>query len=635
MCGIAGWAGGSPDVDRRQKVALMNRLQSHRGPDASGVFHDEYLALGHTRLSIIDPAQHSNQPFHSSDGRFVISFNGEIYNYRELRADLEGLGYVFTTTSDTEVLLESYRAGGERCLEKLEGMFAFGIYDRRTGRLFCGRDRVGEKPLYYAWSKHHGFVFASELRSIVQASALVPTVDADPLRNFLYTGYSKSPSTLVAGARQLPAGHFMVVEPSSEPKVSCYWSPYQAARDALTKPACDTSDFLSTFDSSVRLCTTADVAFGSFLSGGLDSTSVVDSIIKQGLGDSHFASYTLDYSEPSFSETAVVATTTQLLGVASELVPYEEYEKELPNLICLAATIPLADPSFLPLFVVARAAASRFKVMLGGDGGDELLLGYDTYRATRLSSMLGAVDLKALLPLVETAFGAELFANNVSAAEKLWRFASYRVPGHPISSHLSWRTIFSDAEISALLPDGRQGRANDWLLRQIAGQDNWPDDESVPLLARAAAVDYVSWMSDGVLRKLDSALMFNSVEGRSPFLNHRLIEHGFRLPAMRRAGILRGKLPLRRRLKDSGLSHVCGRQKRGFGFPLDRLFRGVLRTQLFDELHSDAASALFHTGAALRYLREHDEGRANHGRKLYCLLILVIWYRDVLGRRSA
>jgi asparagine synthase (glutamine-hydrolysing) len=628
VCGIAGWIRVDNAEERRARVSRMIALQAHRGPDASGIFHDEDVTLGHARLSIIDPQEHSNQPFASSDGRYVASFNGEIYNHAELRACLAAAGAAFRTTSDTEVLLEAYRAYGAACLERFEGMFSFAIWDRASRTLFCARDRLGEKPFYYAWTRAQGFVFGSELAAVAGARPDAREIDETAFQSFLSTAYSKSPATLLAGIRQLPAGHGLLLKPGATPEVFCYWSPVDVAISSLNGPAGDTDSFLSQFDNAVKLCTTADVPFGAFLSGGIDSSTVVGSVVKQGLSGNRFATYTLDYRDASFSERATAQRTAQALKLDARFVPYEEFEDQLPAMVRLAADVPLADPSFLPLFIVGKSAGAQFKVMLGGDGGDELLFGYDTYRATSLSQMLRRFNLASVLPLLSPFIDRKaLFAENVSLPEKIWRLMAYHVPGSPIRSHLAWRTIFNPAEIGELRPGGASSGLDDWLLRQIPGPTDWPHDEALPLLVRAVLVDYCSWLSDGVLRKLDSALMYSSVEGRAPFLNHRLIEAGFRLPDAERRTLARGKLPLRRRLDEYGLAHVNLDRKRGFGFPLDRLFRTTLRELLFDELGAASCSALFRPEPVARYLREHDEQRANHGRKLYCLLILTLWHR--------
>ncbi|MCQ8119782.1 asparagine synthase (glutamine-hydrolyzing) [Methylomonas rosea] len=628
MCGIAGWMGSTTDdAVTVEKVRRMIALQSHRGPDATGIFHEDNIILGHSRLSIIDIHEHSNQPLSSTDGRYVISFNGEIYNHNEIRGELSRQGLTCRTTSDTEVLLESYRLYGTHCLDKFEGMFAFVIYDRRTRSLFCARDRLGEKPFYYSWSKNTGFIFSSEMAALISVFENRLTVDSSAFSSFLATSYSKSPATLFNEIRQLQAGHSLFLEADRPPIVKCYWSPLTAAENALTANPCTAEEFLSTFDKAVERCTTSDVPFGSFLSGGLDSTAVLDSITRQKLAGNTFSTYTLDYPDISFSESAIANHSARTLGVKFRNVSYVDYEPDLPNIIRLAAEIPIADPSFIPLYIIARAAHEDFKVMLGGDGGDELLNGYDTYRATLLSSALTRINLQpchtALNRFLESK---KLFSKNVSFSEKVWRLTAFHVPNDPIKSHMAWRTIFSAPEISELYPMDTGINTAAWMLDQITAKQNWTDEKSLPILTRASLIDYYSWLSDGVLRKLDSALMFNSVEGRTPFINHHLIEAGFRMPQKEKTSLRKGKLPIRKQLERSGLAHVCRQKKSGFGFPLDRLFRGSLREMLFDELTSDNTSGILSRKTILRYLNEHDLELANHGRKLYCLLILAIWY---------
>jgi asparagine synthase (glutamine-hydrolysing) len=634
MCGIVGWV--SPDRDNfniRSRLERMLFSQKHRGPDATGIFISRNVGIGHVRLSIIDINEEGNQPFISSNGKFAIVFNGEIYNYKDLKKKLVRKGVTFRTTSDTEVLLEAFISEGISCLSFIEGMFSFAILELATGVIFCCRDRLGEKPFYYSWSDKEGLIFASEMEAVAGVVGDIGIINENALNFFLMNGYMKSPGTLLSNIAQLEPGCYMWARPRIPPEIKSYWSIFNAAFDGKSNQQRGlVEEFNLELDKSVKNCTVSDVPFGVFLSGGIDSSSIVESIVRQKLASDKFKSYTLGYDEPTYSESLVASKTASRLGVQNEIIPYEDYINDISSIIRQAARVPIADLSFIPLSIISKAASIEFKVMLGGDGGDELLLGYDTYRATRLSNFLGSAKLNAAKKILTLMHKSKsMFSGNVTFSEKLFRFLEHRTPGNPLLSHTAWRLIFSATEANQISQLPLNQDCLTCLPEQRQDQEYFFEDESLELLTRASLIDYRSWLGDGVLRKLDASLMFNSIEGRSPFLNHKLIELGFRMELGEKSGILKGKLPLRETLKNADLSHICAQKKKGFGFPIDRLFRGKLRDFLFDEVRSGYAKNIFNMKVLDELLQQHDSNKRNHGRKLYCALILALWSSNTLN----
>ena len=575
MCGIAGVV--TPDRGQQDNAILaegMAATLAHRGPDGGGIWAEPRAALAHRRLAIIDLGGGA-QPMRSDSGR-VIVFNGEIYNFQELRGMLRDKGHRFATQSDTEVLLALFDAEGEACLDRLIGMFAFAVWDPQAGKLFLARDRLGKKPLFFAHSGRR-LAFASEAKALLTLDWVRDEARLDPraLSDFLSFGYTLSPRTFWSDIRSLPAGHAAWFDAKDGTwREWDYWRVerfFMAPRRQLD-PRCQ-EDFARLLDDAVRIRLRADVPLGAFLSGGLDSSAVVESMVRQ--ADAPPLAFSVGFAEADYDESATARRIADHLGV-----PFLRLEQPPPDGFDLAALVratdqPLADTSLLPTYTLCRAARSRVTVALSGDGADELLAGYPTYKANALYRWFRHVP-----PPVQGLIH--------DAAHRLLR-PSYRKVGWDFKlkqflrargtdrarAHGTWRMYFSEAEKARLLSPGMRQTLNgyDPLDTVVAWFDKVP---TANFLDQCLYVDLKTWLADDILVKVDRMSMASSLEVRSPFLDHRLVEFAAQLaPSAKMRGGLQ-KVILRAHLEGRIPGDILSRPKRGFNAPT----RGMARESL-------------------------------------------------------
>jgi asparagine synthase (glutamine-hydrolysing) len=624
MCGIAGFFSKRHSADtRRVTVETMIEHQRHRGPEYQRVVSIGSVTLGHARLKIVDLDERSNQPFVSRNHRYTITFNGEIYNYQYLRKLLLSQGVHCLTTSDTEVLVELYTIYGSGVLAFLEGMYSFAIYDATEETLFCARDPLGEKPFYYATGAAGDFAFSSELSATALVISDRTNINNNALVFFLSAGYVKGPQTLHSNIYQLQPGHFLTIENGQPPKLEQYWS----AADSEHIPAKNQSEHIVKFNRQLQQSIIStipnDVPFAAFLSGGLDSSYIVNTIMKSKQMYHAFETYILDFDNADYSEYPIAQQTALMLGVKLNRVRYSEHSEDLTQIIYSAAREGIGDPSFIPLSMVSKVAKEKFKVLIGGDGGDELLYGYDTYTATRLNAMLGSVSLDYLNLMGRSGNKITRVKKdrNVGFREKMSRFLAYRRHRDNLSSHMSWRTIFGVSEISQLVLSKHQVDPIEWAKRSDRSFLSITDLPEVSDLQKCNLIDYSSWLCDGVLRKLDTALMAHSVEGRSPFLNLELVKSAFMITRQRKMGFFTKKIPLRNELRKSGMGHLLSQRKKGFGLPLNDLLRDDLRSFSADNLLSADSSEFFDMNFLKSLIDGHLANSEELGRELYTVLI--------------
>jgi asparagine synthase (glutamine-hydrolysing) len=366
-----------------------------------------------------------------------------------------------------------------------------------------------------------------------------------------------------------------------------------------------------------------DIPFAAFLSGGLDSSYVASAIMKSQQISEGFETYILDFDNGDYSEYQAAAETASMLKVKLNRVRYSEHMKDLPQIIYAAAREGIGDPSFIPLSMVSKEAKEKFKVIVGGDGGDELLYGYDAYTATRLSAMIGSLGLDplGLINRIRNKINYTVKDRNVGFREKLDRFLKYRKHNDNLSSHMSWRTIFNDPEISQLILCKDYINPLEWANKIDSNILSIRTLSDVSDLQKCNMIDYSSWLCDGVLRKLDTALMAHSVEGRSPFLNAGLVKSAFMISSKRKTGLFSKKIPLREELKKQGMTHLLSQGKKGFGLPLNDLLRGDLRAFSADNLLSSDCSDIFDLKFLRSLVDSHHSSSAELGRELYTVLV--------------
>lgn len=613
MCGIAGivtTAPGDPPL-MEASVRRMTAAILHRGPDGEGVWRGDGVALGHRRLSIIDPVG-GGQPMIGESGA-VIVFNGEIYNYRELRADLEARGRRFKTESDTEVLLAGYEAFGEDILARLIGMFAFAIWQPDRKSLFLARDRLGKKPLFY-FEGPGFFAFASEMKALLALDDVRAHVDVDPLAlsDFLSLGYIMTPRSILKGIAKLPAGHCGRYQGSQGGLRAL---PYWHLEGFVTAPrrrydGKAREEFAALLDDAVRLRLRSDVPVAGYLSGGIDSASVMALAVRH-VGAS-LKTFCVSFEDASFDESELAGLTAKHLGLDLTKLPCPNLRDDELEHLGDAFDEPFADTSQIPTYLMNRAASRLTKVALTGDGADEGLAGYSTYRADVLRGVVSGFP-SALLCLADGLAATLLRPSyrKVSFDYKLRRFLG----GAGLDrerAHYWWRGLFSEGEKRRILsPD---------IVKACAGYDPFEIYAGHFALVRSAAfldqclfVDIKTWLQDDILVKADRMSMANSVEVRSPFLDHRLVEFLAGLePRAKMLGFSQKRI-LRHAMQDRLPAYVVRRPKQGFNAPA--------RTY---GLHAASARDF---PQFFRHDLVLDPGAEDISFKAFALRVLDIWLR--------
>ncbi len=567
MCGISGIL-----LHRRQalndpETALSNMTQrlAHRGPDGSGHYCEPPIYLGHRRLSIIDLVD-GEQPMTGESGA-VLTFNGEIYNYLETRTSLEARGRHFKTSSDTEVLLQALETDGETCLEALNGMFAFAYWSPHQNTLFIARDRLGKKPLYY-YDSSGFFAFASELKALLEIPEVAADLEIDPrsISDFLSLGYILQPKSIYRNIHQLEPGHVARIQPGQAGLRShAYWSAHGAfLEDKLSTGSKTQEDFINLIDDAVRLRLRADVPVATFLSGGIDSAAVLASACK--LPGTPPNALCMGFGAESFDESKNAAMTASYLNAPFERLEHCTKHSISQQMLHDMFDEPFADTSILPMSELTESASGKFKVALSGDGADEILAGYPTYRADRYYSTYcrvpGAIQ-RASRWLADQTLRPSY--KKISFDYKLRQFLA----SHGLSrekAHYWWRVIFSEEEKRRLMSDDLWQSLDGYSPFDVF-QGHFDRVEGAGFLDRSLYVDTMTWLLSDILVKVDRTGMAHGLEIRSPFLDHRLVSFCARLPEKMKMEGRRQKVILRQSFAASLPRKVLRGPKRGFNAP--------------------------------------------------------------------
>ena len=631
MCGISGFTDSALDPHRAASIIrAMCRAIRHRGPDDEGYHVDARTALGMRRLSVID-LDGGHQPMSNEDGTLWTVFNGEIYNFAELRAELAPR-HRFRSRSDTEVILHLYEEGGPGAVDRLDGMFAFAVWDAVRGRLVLARDRMGKKPLHYALLGSE-LVFASELKALLQHPGVGRSISLPALSRYLVHDYVPTPRTIFDGVHKLPPGHMLVYEAGTL-RLYRYWdllSPREGSDRSVDDDAAALRQLL---DGAVRRRLVSDVPLGAFLSGGIDSSAVAALMTRHSTG--RVKTFTIGFAEKSFDEAAHGRRVAALLGTDHhEAVMTAETVWDLVARIGRFLDEPLADASFLPTYLLSRFTREHVTVALSGDGGDELFAGYPTYPAHRLARLIAGTPAPVLRAARGLAERLPVSHANFSLDFKIRKFAAGLGPPLEIR-HALWLGSFAPAELPGLLTaDAWHAVRTEDVFSEVrahaaaAGDRDW--------LSTALYLDAKLYLQDGVLVKVDRASMACSLEVRCPFLDTGVVEFASRLPASRKLRGLTTKYVLKRSLQDLLPGNVLHRPKKGFGIPLGRWIRGALR-DLFEETLAPrriAAQGILRPDAVSRLLREHVDGRRDHRKKLWNLFVFQQWQAAYLDSPAA
>ena len=633
MCGIYGFLAQGERTPTSEWLEKMGAALFHRGPDEGGVFTEDGVALGSRRLSIVDLST-GRQPLHNEIGSVHLVCNGEIYNAPALRRELEGR-HSFRTHSDVEVLVHLYEDRGLDFLDPVDGMFAIALWDASGRRLVLARDRAGEKPLFYTW-KDRVLLFASELSALRVIGGVGREEDPEALRLYLAFGYLPAPRSPYRDIRKMPPGTMgIITEGERSLGLRSYWSLRPHAIEGATRPARmgeseAARELRGRIDASVRRQLMGDVPAGVALSGGLDSGWIATVAAKESSERLH--TFTVSFAEASYDEGDAAAWLAGRLGTVHHVARADSVSlSRAADFLGRHLDEPLGDPAVLPTFLLAEEARRHVKVILGGEGADELFGGYPTYLGHRLARGYARwprwIRDRLVRPLVESWPASE---GKVSLEFLLKRFV--RDAGRPLlDRHAAWFGGFPPEEIDALVGPrlARAGSDPVAIYREMLGpEEEWGRSD----LEKVLYLDFRTYLGEGLLTKVDRASMSCSLESRSPYLSREVVEFAARLPVEMKIRGWGTKRILREAAMGAVPPGLLKRRKRGLSVPLAGMFRREARAMVLAELEPARIDAerFLDGGAVGKIVRQHVEGRADRARAIFTLLAMVRWYRSHL-----
>lgn len=632
MCGIYGYASLKGPIEPAI-LGRMGNVLKHRGPDDQGeLFQDSErisVGLGHKRLSIIDLSSAGKQPMCNEDETVWITFNGEIYNFKELRKGLEKRGHRFKSNSDTEVIIHLYEERGTKCLESLNGMFAFALWDSKKNTLFLARDRLGKKPLHYSVFDG-GIAFASEIKALIQHPDVMKELDLKALSKYLTYEYVPAPDTIFSSIKKVEPGHYLLYR-DGEAGSFQYWDipleDYPIADRTETQYIEELREIL---DRAVRSRLVADVPVGLFISGGLDS-GIVAALAAR--ASQQLECFTIGFDEPSFDESRYAMQIAQTLGVKQHVKIFHAQEmlrmvEKLPDIL----DEPLADPSILPLYLLSRFASEKMKVVLSGDGGDELFAGYQTYQAHKLVTYYDALPGFMKSTLRKVAASLPVSHGYLSTDFKIKQF----LKGVGVSSEIRfflWRGAFSNMEKKDLLSPEIRTELQDHnsyedVFRYVKESGLTKELERILYLAMKL------YLQDNNLVTVDRASMANGLEVRCPLLDGEFVEFVCRLPTDYKLKGLKTKYLLKKAAEGLLPQKIIYRQKRGFGIPVGKWLTGKLKEFMLDYLSEERIrrQGIFYYPTIHGLIDEQLTNKKDNREPLWTLLVFQLWYERYIEK---
>jgi asparagine synthase (glutamine-hydrolysing) len=631
MCGISGlvYTDVSRPVDRELVRALTATL-SHRGPDADGFLFGAGAALGHRRLSIIDLST-GDQPIYNEDRTKAVVFNGEIYNFQELRADLQKHGHRFATASDTEVIVHAWEEYGDACIGRLRGMFAIALWDIPRRRLLLARDRVGKKPLYYVHDDER-ILFASELKAVLYDPAVKRAVSFEAIDDYLTFGAVPAPRTIYQDIRQLPPAHYLVWE-NGRVSVTEYWDLTYPSRPRR-READYLEEFSSIFAEAVRLRMISDVPLGAFLSGGVDSAAVVAAMTKYSTRP--VSTTTISFLESRFDESHHARIVAQCLGTEHREVRVQPNAVDVLPRLVWHLDEPFADSSAVPSYYVARAAREKVTVALSGDGGDEVFAGYEwRYGLNMLEARLrrwvpGPLRHVALGPLSAVWPKADRLPRPLR-----WKFFLRNLSLEAEEAYFHDMSLFTPADKRSLLTG--QFRRSLGGYSPLGGfRRHFDRVQGLDHLSRILYVDFKTYLPNDILVKMDRMAMANSLEVRSPLLDHKVLEFAAGVPAEFKYQHGTSKYLLKRYAAGLVPASVIYRPKMGFSIPVAAWLRGELRSTAEDLLLSERSlgRGYFCREQIVGLWNRHQQRQRDHAHHIWALMVLELWHRLFVDQRG-
>jgi asparagine synthase (glutamine-hydrolysing) len=628
MCGITGlFDTRDLRLPGRAALARMNDAQHHRGPDEGSLHVEPGLGLGHRRLSIIDVAT-GQQPLFNEDGSVVVVFNGEIYNYQELIPELQALGHVFRTRSDTEVIVHGWEAWGEACVKRLRGMFAFAIWDRNRQTLFMARDRLGVKPLHYALTEDGWLLFGSELKSMLAHGGLRRDLDPLAVEDYFAFGYVPEPRTVFRQALKLPPAHTLTVrrgQPLPAPRE--YWDVRFTGQSNVTLPEA-MEELRHRLRESVRLRMIAEVPLGAFLSGGVDSSAVVATMA--GLSEGPVNTCSIAFDDPRFNESEFAAMVAERYHTHHHVETVVSDDHDLVDTLAALYDEPYADSSAIPTYRVSQLARKHVTVALSGDGGDETFGGYRRYR-----QHLAGERRRATLPAAirEPLFGTlgRLYPKADWAPRVLRAKTTFEgLARGAVADYFHEMSIFRAPLRRRLFSDAFRRELGGYDAQQVFERHAARAGTDDPL-ALVQYLDIKTYLVGDINTKVDRASMAHSLEVREPLMDHPLVEWLATLPSSLKVQGDEGKVLLKRAMEPQLPRDVLYRPKMGFAVPLARWFRGPLRQRVRDAVLGErlADTGWFDRSTLVELVDAHQHGRRDHSAALWSLLMFEAFLRRV------
>lgn len=622
MCGIAGIVRTDGARVDRELLERMNDAIRHRGPDDDGYYFSDGVGLGMRRLSIID-LKGGQQPIHNHDRTAWIVFNGEIYNYRELREQLEKLGHKFYTDSDTEAIVHAYDQYGTDCPKYLRGMFAFAIWDERAKSLFLARDRVGKKPLLYA-ELNGELVFGSEFNALLQHPGISRDVDFEAIHHYLSFICVPAPLTAYRAIRKLEPGHWLLWR-NGEIKIERYWQLDFSHKLNIGEEEAG-ERVVELLREAVRIRLMSEVPLGAFLSGGIDSSAVVALMAQE--SSEQVKTFSIGFDEQDFSELHHARRVAEHVGADHhEFIVRPDAMEILPTLVEHYGE-PFADSSAIPSYYVSRETRAYVTVALNGDGGDECFAGYQRYAAMNLAQKYAALPGALRNGVIANAVNAlPGFATRPNPLRKARRFmAAASLP--TVERYLRWVSAFDEAAKQSLYSAGFRHETAKFRTAGIL--EPWfAKANGAGIVDASLLTDTMTYLPNDLLVKMDIASMTVSLEARSPFLDHHLMEFAASLPENLKLRRLTTKYLLKRVLRKLVPAENLNRSKMGFGVPIGHWFRGAMQPFLRETLLSEKALArgLFQPEMVRQIINQHVESRIDHSHRLWSLLMLELWFQ--------
>ncbi|MEI8380498.1 MAG: asparagine synthase (glutamine-hydrolyzing) [Planctomycetota bacterium] len=650
MCGIAGacWTAASEPLSEVILKRMTDALV-HRGPDDDGIYSSQGnvaatpigesgrsggAILGFRRLSIIDLAG-GHQPLSNEDGTVWIAFNGEVYNYRELKPELERLGHRFRTSSDTECIVHAYEQWGRDCVQHLRGMFAFAIWDDRRRVLFLARDRMGQKPLVYRLASGR-LVFASELKALLQIPNAPREVDPQAVADYVALQYVPHPRSILRGYHKLPPGHWAEFNAvTGDFKVEQYWqAPYARPRmtenpeEAISAGSAG-SMLRERLTEAVRLRMRSDVPFGAFLSGGVDST-IITGLMQQQSGQK-VKTFSIGFSVKQFDERSYAREAATKLGTDHHEFVVDPSAVEMLPRLTWHYDEPFADSSAIPTMYLSQLTRQHVTVALTGDGGDELFAGYDRYRAVELARKIDRLPWLLRASLTSSIW--QRFPAPVRQKSKLRQIKRFlaMLGQTPERRYTNWVSIFDDTRRPSLFSDDFRASLNGYDGASFL-LDAYANCSEADFVQKTTCVDVETYLPCDILTKVDVASMAFSLEARSPFMDHHVVELAARIPMELKLHGGRGKRILIDTFRDLLPESIQTRPKMGFGVPLDHWFRNELREMLTDTLldSQTLGRGYFNPVTVRKLVDEHTSSQWDHSARLWLLLVFELWHRKFL-----